>query len=447
MIRQGHSTIDELVTTLRPLRPVCIRGVVQRTDDGPLMVAAIAEAGRGSAGFDEATYDYGHVAFIKAVIDGSMVADWLDSRRGEVDGVKFFLPQPSPNCNWVRHASRAYSRYATLSAVPHTEYSVDLGNQKEQVSTGIPLAGVGQPFFRDEKMAAASVLLDEHAAPSNRAVPSGEMLVRIAHPESYIASIRVSPAAIIVSVLGEDCGDVHLQVSSAGDRREERVGEPREIRVPVVGADSAEAWVALVRGKECLDFRTIGSRWPDSREREGVVYEPDDLSERLDRLRLGGESEKVEFKRDVTKGDRIPKAVAAFANNSGGTIIIGIHDGTWDVVGIDGDVHKACERLHNIVRNNVSPLPDYLLSTHTIRGCTVIALQVEPGDHRPYGVDPRVGGATTCGVGRTTGSRSPKRCGRSANPGRPAAIPRPAAISPWLNSRVLNRSGAEAPEG
>ena len=391
MIRQGHSTVDEVVTTLRPLGPVCIRGMVQRTDDGPLMVAAIAEAGRGSAGFDEATYDYGHVAFIKAVIDGSMVADWLDSRSGEIDGVKFSVPQPSSHCNWVRRASRAYSHYATLSTMPQTEYSVGLGNRTDQMSTAIPLAGVGQPFFRDEKMAAASVLLDDHSAPSNRAVPSGEMLVRIAHPESYIASVRVSPAAITVSVLGEDCGDVHLQVSSAGDRREERVGEPREIRVPVGVPDGAEAWVALVRGKECLDFRTIGSRWPDSREREGVTYEPDDLSERLDRLRLGGESERVEFKRDVTKGDRIPKAVAAFANGSGGTIIVGIQDGTWDIVGIDGDVHEACERLHNIVRNNVSPVPGFVVSPHTIRGCNVIALQVEPGDQRPYGVGSKGG--------------------------------------------------------
>ena len=124
--------------------------------------------------------------------------------------------------------------------------------------------------------------------------------------------------------------------------------------MPISGADRADVQVALVRGRELLDFRTISSRWPTSGEREGVVYEPDDLNERLDRLRLGGESETVEFKEKPSKGEGIPRTVAAFANGSGGTIIVGIRNGTGEVAGIKGDVTAACDGLHNIVRNNVS---------------------------------------------------------------------------------------------
>lgn len=188
------------------------------------------------------------------------------------------------------------------------------------------------------------------------------------------------------------------QVSSAGEGHEERVVEPGDIRVPVSGADRSDTWVALTRGRGCLDFRAISSRWPVSFAQGGVVYEPEDLDERLDRMRLGGESETVEFKEAVPDGDRIARAVAAFSNGSGGTIIIGIRDGTGEVVGITGDAAAARDRLDNIVRNNVSPPPEYDLSTRTLEGRTVIAMRVAPGDRRPYGVS--AGGGILCYVRR-----------------------------------------------
>ena len=392
MIEQGHSTIDEVGGTLRSLGPVGMRLMVRRTDEGPRTVTSIVDAGRDRGEFDEATYDYGHVAFIKAVVDGSMVADWLAGASGEVDGVEFSLPEPSPSCLWVRSASRAPGRYGTRFTTPHTEYSIIAAqNRTESASSSTPLAGAGLPFFPDERAAVASLLLDDHSAPFNRDIPRDLMLARIAHPEAYIEKVRVSSAAITVSVSGEDLESVHLQVSSAGNRHEELVSEPPESTVPISGADRADVQVALVRGRELLDFRTISSRWPTSGEREGVVYEPDDLNERLDRLRLGGESETVEFKEKPSKGEGIPRTVAAFANGSGGTIIVGIRNGTGEVAGIKGDVTAACDGLHNIVRNNVRPLPKYELLTCTLEERTVIAMRVEPGDERPYGVKRRGG--------------------------------------------------------
>ena len=384
MIEQGHSTIDELGSRLRSSGTVRVRLMMRRTDEGLCLVTGIVEAGEDSAGFEEAQYDYGHVAFVKAVLDSSTVADWLTGGSGEVDGLEFSLHEPSPDCHWIRSASRTYGRYGPLLTVPHTEYSISSGNRTEQLSRGIPLAGVGRPFFPDETAAAASLLLDDHSAPANRSIPSEGILVRIAHPEAYIGRVRVSSAALTVSVLGEDLESVHLQVSSAGDRYEEPLSEPGNVSVPISGADDADASVSLVRGQECLDFRIISSRWPDSFGREGIFYEPDDLNERLDRLRRGGESETVEFKEDFPKGDGIAKAVAAFANGRGGTLIIGIRD-DGEVAGI-GDAPRARDRLDDIVRNKVSRLPKYDPLIGTLDERTVIAMRVEPGDDRPYGV-------------------------------------------------------------
>ncbi len=383
MIRRDRSTIDELGDTLRSLGPVDVRLMMRRTEEGFCLVTGVVAAGGDSAGFEEATYDYGPVAFVKTVVDGPTVADWVTTESGEVDGLEFSLPGPSPDCPWERTASLAPGRYGARLKVPHTEYSITLAKRTEPLSRGTPLAGVGRPFFPEEMAAAASLLLDDHSAPVNRSIPSEEVLVRIAHPEAYIGEVRVSSAAITISVLGEDLEGVHLQVSSAGDRHEEPVSEPGERTVPISGADRGDASVALVRGQELLDFRTLSSRWPTRRERQGIVYEIDDINERVDRLRLGGESETVEFKEDFPKGDGIAKAVAAFANGRGGTLIIGIRD-DGEVVGV-GDAPRARDRLHDIVRRKVSRPPDYDLLTGTLDERTVIAMLVEPGDDRPYG--------------------------------------------------------------
>ena len=93
-------------------------------------------------------------------------------------------------------------------------------------------AGAGLPFFPDVNVAAASALFDIHSMPGGRTIPSEMMLVRIAHPEAYFEKVQVSSTSIVASVLGEDLEDVYLQVSSAGDRHEERVGESGDIRVP-----------------------------------------------------------------------------------------------------------------------------------------------------------------------------------------------------------------------
>lgn len=394
MIKQGHATTDQLGSTLGSLGPVDVRLLIRRTDEGLALVTGVVNAGEDLSGLDARTYDYGDVLFIKAAVDGDDLAGWLARKSGEVHGLTFSLPEPSPSCSWVHWESLTHAGYGTRFTTPHTDYQVIAQNSQNRAEPPMPgavLAGAGLPFFPDVNVAAASVLFDMHAMPASRTIPNEVMLVRIAHRGAYLGKVAVSPTAIVVPVLGEHLSEVHLQVSSEGEEYEERVNEPRDVRVPVSGADRSDTWVALTRGLECLDFRAISSSWPLSFSRGGVVYEPEDLDERLDRMRLGGESETVEFKEAVPDGERIARAVAAFSNGSGGTIIIGIRDGTGDVVGIEGDPAAERHRLDNIVRNRVSPPPEYELSTHALEGRTVVAMRVAPGDRRPYGVSTRGG--------------------------------------------------------
>lgn len=386
MIKQGRASMDELGSRLLSLGPVDMRLLIRRTGEGLSVVSCVINAGQDLAEFAEGTYDYDDVLFIKAVLDGGDLAGWLAGKSGEVAGLTFSLPDPSPDCLWIHWESFTHADYGTLFTTPHTDYRVTPQDRIEPPMPGAVLAGVDLPFFPDVNVAAAAVLFDEHSMSGNRTIPSEVMLVRIAHPGAYLGKIEVSSTAIVVPVLGEDLEGVQLQVSSAGEPHNQPVVEPGNIRVPVSGADRSDMWVALTRGRECLDFRAISSRWPLSFAQGGVVYEPDDLDERLNLMRLGGESETVEFKEKSSDRIRIARAVAAFSNGDGGTVIIGIRDGTGEVVGLAGDVAKERDRLDNIVRNRVSPPPDYRLSTHKLERRTVVAMRVAPGDRRPYGL-------------------------------------------------------------
>lgn len=391
MITQGQTNSDELRTTLRSLGPVDVRLLVQEVAGERSLVTAVVNAGGEIDGATEEVYDYGEIAFATATVGGDQVADWLARGAGEIGSLSFSVPEPGHGA-WNRWPSRTYAHYGTLFSTPHTDYSVPAGqNRTEPRHGGSVLAGAGLPFFRDVNVAVASVLFDVHSMRGGQTIPHDLMLVRVAHPEAYFERIRVSSTAIVASVRGEHVDGVRLQVSSAGQPSETRVREPGDVHAPVDGGSGAEISVALTRGKECLDYRTISSRWPNAIGHGDIVFEPDDLADRIDRMRWAGENEEVEFKEAISKGDRIARAVAAFANGGGGTVIIGIADGTGEVVGIANEVGAARDRLDNIVRNHVRPAPEYDVNACTLEGQTVLALHVTAGDERPYGAGTRGG--------------------------------------------------------
>lgn len=385
MIEQGQANIADLMGKLRSLGLTEVRLLVHRTGEGPSLVTAVVNAGSDVAGVTNEMYDYGDIALARVVLDGNDVAEWLVAGNGNVDGLTFVVPEPSPNCSWIHSESRSYARYGTLLATPHTEHHVLAAERPALHLPYTVLAGVGLPFFPDPYVATASVLFDVHSVPGGPTLPSEMMLVRLAHLDAYLEKVEVSPGSITASVLGENFNDVYLQVSSDGRHHEALVSGSGPTRMPVSGADTADTWVALTRGQECLDFQTISSRWPDSNQHRDLVYEPEDLSAQLDLMRRNGENETVEFKEAIPKGDGIPRAVAAFANGDGGTVIVGVEDRTGDVAGV-ADAATCGDTLVDVVRNRVRPSPQIKLFPGTLQGRPVVAMRVEPGDDRPYGV-------------------------------------------------------------
>ncbi|MFN0298774.1 MAG: ATP-binding protein [Burkholderiales bacterium] len=102
----------------------------------------------------------------------------------------------------------------------------------------------------------------------------------------------------------------------------------------------------------------------------------------LDALRRP-EGKTLEFKRDLSSPEGLLRTVVAFANTAGGTVLVGVEDGTRHVRGI-ADPLALEERLANLISDSITPrlLPD--LEVLTYRKTHVVAVQVFPSSTRPH---------------------------------------------------------------
>jgi len=95
------------------------------------------------------------------------------------------------------------------------------------------------------------------------------------------------------------------------------------------------------------------------------------------------EGKTLEFKRDLSSPVKVLRTVVAFANSSGGTLIVGIELGTRNVVGIEEPL-DAQERLANIISTGISPIIVPAIEILHWRDSNLIAVEVFPSYSRPH---------------------------------------------------------------
>jgi predicted HTH transcriptional regulator len=100
---------------------------------------------------------------------------------------------------------------------------------------------------------------------------------------------------------------------------------------------------------------------------------------------LNAESNRIEYKREVDKGDKLEKAVVSFLNyNGGGEILVGVAD-DGAVVGVadtDGDQRKIADRLGNNIRPKILGLFDIV--AEKLENKDIIRIVVSSGTQKPY---------------------------------------------------------------
>lgn len=98
-----------------------------------------------------------------------------------------------------------------------------------------------------------------------------------------------------------------------------------------------------------------------------------------------GETESLEFKRDVpTNALKILKTACAFANGNGGCIVVGVDDDAT-IVGVDElGAFRLADQIVDRISNACEPQIPVSSEVATVEGKTVVLLRVQMGLHGPY---------------------------------------------------------------
>lgn len=101
---------------------------------------------------------------------------------------------------------------------------------------------------------------------------------------------------------------------------------------------------------------------------------------------LNGENKNIEYKRELpSKSDKYIKSLVAFANTSGGKLVIGIEDENHEVIGVDeSEVFSIIDTITNVISDTVEPQLVPNITCSTICGKCIIIVEIYPGNHRPY---------------------------------------------------------------
>ena len=76
------------------------------------------------------------------------------------------------------------------------------------------------------------------------------------------------------------------------------------------------------------------------------------------------------------------KSVSAFSNGIGGTLFFGISD-DWKPVGLS-NVQKDAETISRLIKERITPLPQFILKPLQEDGKNLLVLEVSPGRSTPY---------------------------------------------------------------
>ena len=99
-----------------------------------------------------------------------------------------------------------------------------------------------------------------------------------------------------------------------------------------------------------------------------------------------GESKNIEFKVQLPDDSKkYMKTIVAYANTSGGKIIIGVDDVARKIIGVEpSSVFQIMDKIANAVSDMCVPqiVPD--VTFQTIEGRCIVQIEIYPGQNRPY---------------------------------------------------------------
>ena len=130
----------------------------------------------------------------------------------------------------------------------------------------------------------------------------------------------------------------------------------------------------MVDVREKINFEK--SMYP-AQVKENQFHLPRKLQQMID----GGESEYVDFKKEVTSVNKIAKTIVSFANHKGGRILVGVNDNKT-IYGINSEEEK--HMLTHASESYCKPSLAIEIIEHPFRKKSILEAIIPNGENKPY---------------------------------------------------------------
>lgn len=101
-----------------------------------------------------------------------------------------------------------------------------------------------------------------------------------------------------------------------------------------------------------------------------------------------GESQTLEFKEQLPKGQQVAKTLIAFANTSGGKLVVGVSDDR-QLVGIQDDIFELQDQITSMINELCMPNILPYIYIENIQGIELLVIEVSRGSLLPYYLKPQ----------------------------------------------------------
>jgi hypothetical protein len=336
-------------------------------------------------------WTYPGALFVSDEVRGSAVADWFRAGALVPPGADYtvMLP-PWQDAVQERRASGQASAYAA-GEWPSVDYDLGQNHPANPQHTGLLISG-SAPSFQSYAKALARFF---RLATDMNVQPHRALYFREPDVRARIDSVHVTTTAISVTVTGSSLAGNVVELASdvEGPSQQLEGSSPQTVTFELHASLPPNSWIVLKSGDEWLDRKFLQSTYGTADD-AGVTYEADPVAE-IEALIAQGETTMIEFKSRLPgDGDRdyrkaLASTVAAFANQHGGWLVIGVsNDGQIQGIGTDRTLDQATVQISSLVRTMVTPLPEFDVTTHEVHGHHVVLVTVEPGSIPPYGIEP-----------------------------------------------------------
>lgn len=248
-----------------------------------------------------------------------------------------------------------------------------------------PLLVVDKPSFPDGPTAISSVIGIDLA---RRDAYVGRILILLPNYRAKIKELRIGSKELSIEVIVKESTKQDIIGKLYCEREKERVVEDvlfsdeRQVIYTGFMPNSLYFYLLHLQDGELIDHRGISLWWLGRPLPKDVTIEIPEENVRY--LITQGENDKVEFKTRIGQGrelDEFIESVVAFANSSGGAILVGVDDNA-NIKGIqDGD---AVDRVIKVLRSHCNPPIQPEISTKTLNDRKILIIEVKEGRNKPY---------------------------------------------------------------